>query len=90
VDASLLNEEAEIALSERMGDVAGLISGAIAHDEFEAAGTAAATLRKPVDDFFEKVTVNADAPEIRVNRLRLLSKIRNSLDQLADLSKIEG
>lgn len=90
VDNALLNEPAEQALAERMGEVAGLISGAIAHDAFEAAGTAAATLRKPVDDFFEHVTVNADDVAVRANRLALLSSIRKSLDQLADLSKIEG
>lgn len=90
VDPALLSEDAEMALVSRLDEVTDLISGAISHDEFEAAGIAAATLRKPVDDFFEKVTVNADDPKIRTNRLRLLSGIRNLLDQLADLSKIEG
>ena len=90
IDRTLLSEEAEIALAARLGDVTGLVSGSINHDEFEAAGIAAATLRKPVDDFFEKVTVNAEDPDIRANRLRLLSGIRNLLDKLADLSKIEG
>jgi len=90
VKTDLLTEAAEVALAERMRDVAGLVSGAISHDAFEAAGTAAATLRKPVDDFFEDVTVNAENSAVRVNRLALLSSIRKSLDQLADLSKIEG
>lgn len=90
IDSALLTEEAEIALTMRLEDVTGLVSGSINHDEFEAAGIAAATLRKPVDDFFEKVTVNAEDPDIRANRLRLLSGIRNLLDKLADLSKIEG
>ncbi len=90
VDASILADPAEVALSGRIDEVQGLVSGAVVHDEFEAAGTAAATLRKPVDDFFDKVTVNAEDPALRANRLRLLSSIRNSLDQLADLSKIEG
>jgi len=90
IDSTLLSEVAEIALAARLDDLTGLVSGSINHDEFEAAGIAAATLRKPVDDFFEKVTVNAEDPEIRANRLRLLSGIRNLLDKLADLSKIEG
>lgn len=90
IDSTMLSEEAEIALAARLGDVSGLVSGSINHEEFEAAGIAAATLRKPVDDFFEKVTVNAEDPDIRANRLRLLSGIRNLLDNLADLSKIEG
>ncbi len=90
VDESLLEDGAEKALHGRIHDVSNLVSGAISHDEFEAAGTAAATLRKPVDAFFDKVTVNADDSALRVNRLRLLSTIRNLLDQLANLSKIEG
>jgi glycyl-tRNA synthetase beta chain len=90
IDRALLSEEPEIALGFRLDEVTELVSGAIGHDEFEAAGIAAATLRKPVDDFFEKVTVNADDPKIRINRLRLLSSIRNLLDKLADLSEIEG
>lgn len=90
VDESLLEDGAEKALHDRMHEVSNLVSGAISHDEFEAAGTAAAVLRKPVDAFFDKVTVNADDPALRANRLWLLSTIRNLLDQLADLSKIEG
>jgi len=90
VEEGLLADPAETALQERITEVTGLVSGALAQDGFEAAGTAAATLRKPVDAFFDKVTVNAEGSALRANRLRLLSTIRNLLDQLADLSKIEG
>ena len=47
-------------------------------------------LRKPVDTFFDDVTVNADDAALRVNRLKLLNGIRASLDGVADFSKIEG
>jgi glycyl-tRNA synthetase beta chain len=47
-----------------------------------------ATLRPEVDAFFEHVTVNADVPEIRANRLRLLSRIRGTLNKIADFSRI--
>jgi len=89
-DAALLSEEPEKALFDRIEEVLPLMSAALGKDEFEVAFKAAATLRGPVDNFFEVVTVNADAADIRENRLRLLSSIRNALDQLADLSKIEG
>ena len=49
-----------------------------------------ATLRLPVDEFFEKVTVNSDEPKLRENRLRLLSRIRATMNQVADFSQIEG
>jgi len=51
---------------------------------------ALATLRGPVDAFFEKVTVNADDKEVRENRLKLLSEIRTALHEVADFSRIEG
>ena len=51
---------------------------------------ALARLRVPVDEFFDKVTVNSDDAGARANRLRLLSRIRGTLDRVADFSKIEG
>ena len=49
-----------------------------------------AKLRAPVDAFFEKVTVNDPEPKIRLNRLRLLAQLRDTMHQIADFSKIEG
>ena len=49
-----------------------------------------AQLRAPIDAFFDKVTVNADDPALRVNRLALLARIRVVTGQVADFSKIEG
>jgi glycyl-tRNA synthetase beta chain len=47
-------------------------------------------LKGPVDDFFEKVTVNDPDPNIRRNRLALLAQLRDTMHQIADFSKIEG
>ena len=63
---------------------------AIAREDFGAAMGALARLRGPVDQFFDKVTVNSDDPAQRANRLRLLSRIRATLSIVADFSKIEG
>ena len=52
--------------------------------------TAIAKLRGPVDAFFDKVTVNADDPSFRENRLKLLNRIRAATLAVADFSKIEG
>jgi glycyl-tRNA synthetase beta chain len=59
-------------------------------ENFEAAMTAMARLRAPVDAFFDSVTVNADDPNLRENRLRLLNRIRNTTKTVADFSKIAG
>ena len=89
-DAALLQEQAEKDLFGRIEEVSGMLSTALGADEFVVAAKAAATLRKPVDAFFEDVIVNSEEADVRANRLRLLSGIRNALDQLADFSKIEG
>lgn len=47
-------------------------------------------VRAAIDAFFDKATVNADDPALRLNRLRLLAKIRDVMDSIADFSKIEG
>ena len=51
---------------------------------------AMATLREPVDAFFDNVTVNCEDPALRRNRLLMLSQIRTTLDWVADFSKIGG
>ncbi|MEA2754701.1 MAG: glycyl-tRNA synthetase beta chain, partial [Aliidongia sp.] len=57
---------------------------------FTRAMTELAKLRRPVDDFFDKVTVNVTDPALRANRLRLLAQIWITLNRVADFSKIEG
>jgi glycyl-tRNA synthetase beta chain len=57
---------------------------------FEDAMKSLASLRRPVDDFFEQVTVNAENPKLRINRLRLLNELRSAMHRVADFSKIAG
>jgi glycyl-tRNA synthetase beta chain len=59
-------------------------------EDFEAAMQSVAELRPAVDAFFDKVTVNADEARLRVNRLRLLNRIREATLSVADLSRVEG
>jgi glycyl-tRNA synthetase beta chain len=62
----------------------------LGNGDYRAAMTALATLRRPVDAFFDKVTVNTDDPKLRENRLKLLSRIQATMDQVAVFAKIEG
>src|ERR1700730_11769345 len=57
---------------------------------FEDAMESMSSLRDPVDAFFENVTVNADDPQLRLNRLRLLNELRSAMHKIADFSKIAG
>ncbi|MGH6793703.1 MAG: glycine--tRNA ligase subunit beta, partial [Methylocella sp.] len=57
---------------------------------FENAMECLSSLRPPVDVFFEYVTVNAEDPRLRLNRLRLLNELRSAMHEVADFSKITG
>jgi glycyl-tRNA synthetase beta chain len=65
-------------------------AAAVEAEDFEGAMRALSRLRQPVDAFFDKVTVNAEDPALRANRLRLLNSIREATRTVADFSRIEG
>jgi glycyl-tRNA synthetase beta chain len=89
-DPKRFREAAETVLAARLKDATGESGKALETEDFAGAMAALARLRMPVDDFFNKVTVNTDDRELRANRLRLLSQIRDTLNRVADFSKIEG
>jgi glycyl-tRNA synthetase beta chain len=80
-------EHALAAAIDRARAEAGEAAG---REDFAAAMRALAKLRAPVDAFFEHVTVNADDPALRLNRLRLLEELRAATRGVADFSKIAG
>ncbi|MBV8688285.1 MAG: glycine--tRNA ligase subunit beta [Alphaproteobacteria bacterium] len=63
---------------------------AVEAEDFEAAMAALASLRGPVDAFFDKVTVNDADPVRRETRLGLLARMRDAVHQVADFGRIEG
>jgi len=65
-------------------------SAAIDAEDFTAAMAALASLRQPIDIFFDKVTVNDADPSKRERRLNLLARFRDAVNGVADFSKIEG
>jgi glycyl-tRNA synthetase beta chain len=83
-------EPEEAALIVAVETVEGRLADALATEDFTAAMAALATLRAPVDAFFDKVLVNSDIPEERDNRLRLLAKVKDAMGQVADFSQITG
>jgi glycyl-tRNA synthetase beta chain len=89
-DAALLKEPEEKALAAAIATARKDASAAVAKEDFAAAMSAMAKLRPAVDAFFEKVTVNADDPKLRENRLKLLNEIRQATRAVADFSRIEG
>ena len=89
-DASALALPEEKALAAALAGARAEAAERVASEDFEGAMRALARLRAPVDEFFLKVTVNADDPELRLNRLRLLGELRDAVHTVADFSKIAG
>jgi glycyl-tRNA synthetase beta chain len=82
--------DAERALLTALGQAEPLATSAIEREDFEAAMTALASLRAPIDAFFEGVMVNDPDPDKRAYRLGLLTRFRDAVHCVADFSKIEG
>ncbi len=87
-DAFVLPEEK--ALFVELATAGELVRAEIGRERFVEAMGVMSRLRKPVDAFFDKVTVNDKDAALRKNRLLLLSRLRATLHLAADFSKIEG
>jgi glycyl-tRNA synthetase beta chain len=83
-------EPAEQALVDALGTAAPLAESAVVAEDFTGAMAALATLRGPIDAFFETVTVNDADANKRANRLALLDQFRAAVHKVADFSRIEG
>ncbi len=90
VDEGRLTEPQEQTLFASLAKAGDGITAALADERYAEAMTHLARLRVPVDGFFDTVTVNCEEPDLRGNRLRLLSQIRSALGGVADFSRIEG
>ena len=88
VSEVLLKEPAEIALYAAMKDVAPKAAAQFEAGDYTASLQTLAVLRAPVDAFFEGVMVNAEALDLRLNRLGLLASLHQAMNRVADLSKL--
>ncbi len=83
-------EPAEQALIDALDAAAPRAAAAIEGEQFADAMAALATLRTPIDRFFEEVIVNDPQAEKRNARLNLLARFRDAVHRVADFSRIEG
>ncbi len=83
-------EPAEKALIDALDVAEPQANAAIVQEEFAAAMSALASLRAPIDAFFEGVTVNDQDQDKRAARLELLARFRDAVHAVADFSQIEG
>jgi glycyl-tRNA synthetase beta chain len=89
-DVKFAEGDAEKALFAALDTAEAAIAPAMKAEDFAAAMSAMASLRSPIDGFFEAVQVNSENEIIRRNRLNLLSRIRTICTSVADLSRVEG
>jgi glycyl-tRNA synthetase beta chain len=90
VNASLLQEPAEIALNAALSKVKPEADTLFENGDYTASLKALAALKAPVDDFFDNVMVNAENPALKANRLGLLATLHQTMNRVADLSKLAG
>ncbi len=84
------DEPVEAALWTCLQESEGTLGTALAEERYGDAMRALAAMRGPVDEFFDRVTVNVDDSDVRRNRLRLLARIQGVMNNVADFSKVEG
>ena len=83
-------EPAEKALMDALSTAGPQAAAAVVVENFAGAMAALATLRAPIDAFFDGVTVNDPETAKRTARLSLLARFRDAVHGVADFSKIEG
>ncbi|WP_339801466.1 glycine--tRNA ligase subunit beta [uncultured Marinobacter sp.] len=90
IDSGLLQDAAEFALAEQVLAQANTVLPLFEKGDYAAALSSLASLRAPVDAFFDEVMVMADDAAVRNNRLALLNRLRNLFLRVADISLLPG
>jgi glycyl-tRNA synthetase beta chain len=88
VDTGLLQEADELALYQALQAIQPKTEQAFAAGDYTASLQLLATLKTPVDTFFDHVMVNVDDEKLRNNRLALLAQLHRIMNRIADLSKL--
>lgn len=86
IDDDLLQDSAEKALAEHIRKQADAVLPLFENGDYAAALTSLASLREPVDNFFDEVMVMAEDNATRNNRLAMLNSLRNLFLRVADIS----
>ncbi|MGR5229353.1 glycine--tRNA ligase subunit beta [Photobacterium damselae] len=88
-DNALLVEDTEKTLAADIAAMQATLEPAFAAGNYQQALTELASLREPVDAFFDNVMVMADDEKLKVNRLTMLNALRNMFLQVADISLLQ-
>tara|TARA_R110000772_G_scaffold29892_1_gene74495 strand:- start:26634 stop:28718 length:2085 start_codon:yes stop_codon:yes gene_type:complete len=88
IDTSLLVEAAEQILAQQLNEQHAIVAPLFAAARFEEGLKSLAGLQTAVDDFFDKVMVNAEDPALKNNRLALLTQLQGLFLEVADISQL--
>ncbi|HSR02507.1 MAG TPA: glycine--tRNA ligase subunit beta [Methylophilaceae bacterium] len=88
VDSNLLKEPQEISLAEALSKTKPEADKLFETGDYTASLQTLAVLKQPVDAFFDNVMVNAEDPALKANRLGLLATLHQTMNRVADLSKL--
>jgi len=88
VDPKRFTDDAEKALFEAFTALEADVRKAIDAGDYTDALEQLATLREPVDRFFDEVMVMSEDPKLRENRIALLNRLHGLFMQVADISRI--
>ncbi|AJI95585.1 glycine--tRNA ligase, beta subunit [Yersinia ruckeri] len=89
VNAAVLKDSAELQLATHLVVLRDQLTPLFAEGRYQEALVELATLRENVDAFFDNVMVMAEDDAVRINRLTLLSKLRELFLQVADISLLQ-
>ena len=89
VHASVLKEPAELKLATHLVVLRDKLEPLFAAGQYKEALVELAALRETVDTFFDTVMVMDENEAVRINRLTLLSKLRELFLQVADISLLQ-
>jgi glycyl-tRNA synthetase beta chain len=87
-DVSALKEPAEISLFEALQTASRSAKPLFDSGDFAGYLKAFASLKSPVDSFFDAVMVMTDDKKLRENRLALLTDMRKAMNRFSDISKL--
>jgi len=87
-DVSAFKEPAEISLFEALQTASHSARPLFDSGDFAGYLKAFASLKSPVDSFFDAVMVMTDDKKLRGNRLALLTAMRKAMNRFSDISKL--
>ncbi|MBR1613575.1 MAG: glycine--tRNA ligase subunit beta [Succinivibrio sp.] len=86
INASLLQEDAEKALVAALNEVTPKVNALYDSGDYNKALATLSELKVSVDNFFDKVMVNADDLAIKNNRIAILVNLHDLIGKTADIS----